>query len=295
MRIADKQTGKEKPIVAELPRILVIDDEESLRVTLAEILRRDGYRVVTAGSGQAALAEAARRPFDVALVDLRLGDMTGIEVMSALRRQIPDLVVIMLTAHASLETAVEALRQGAHDYLFKPCQTVELRESIRQGLLKRNQARQQRAALRMLEQTLTNTLTDIRAAVAGSLDPAPPPADEETPAPAPPSSPAETAHRFLQRGGLIVDFARHIITFEGHLLELSPTEFGTLAYLAGEAPRVISPQELVENLRGYRSDPQEAGEIIRSHIYHLRRKIRAAVGRADLIRTVRGVGYTLNV
>jgi len=277
--------------VADAPRILVIDDEEALRVTLAEILIRDGYQVVTAESGRAALAATSSQLFDLALIDLRLGDMTGIEVMSALRRQIPDLVVIMLTAHATLETAVEALRRGAHDYLFKPCQTVELRESIRQGLHKRNQARQQHAALRLLEQTLTNTLADIRAAVTHTF---PPPGEEET-ASAPSSAPAKTSDRFLQRGELIVDFARHIITFEGRLLELSPTEFGTLAYLAGEAPRVVSPQELVENLRGYRSDPQEASEIIRSHIYHLRRKIRAAAGRADLIRTVRGVGYTLNV
>jgi DNA-binding response OmpR family regulator len=92
---------------------------------------------------------------------------------------------------------------------------------------------------------------------------------------------------------LIVDFMRHVMTLDGHLLELSPTEFDLLAYLASEAPRVISPQELVREVQGYESEAWEARDTVRYHVYRIRRKAKAATGRTDIIRTVRGVGYTM--
>ncbi len=76
------------------------------------------------------------------------------------------------------------------------------------------------------------------------------------------------------------------------LLELSPTEFDLLAYLVSEAPRVVPPQELIREVQGYASDAQEAAEIIRSHVYHIRRKMQTAAGRS-VIATSRGVGYSV--
>jgi DNA-binding response OmpR family regulator len=99
--------------------------------------------------------------------------------------------------------------------------------------------------------------------------------------------------RFLQQGGLIVDFLRHVITLDGHLLELSPTEFDLLAYLVSEVPRVVSAQELVREVQGYESEPWEASETARYHIYRLRQKIKDATGYTNVIRTVRGIGYTI--
>ena len=90
-----------------------------------------------------------------------------------------------------------------------------------------------------------------------------------------------------------MDFMRHVITLDGHLLELSPTEFDLLAHLVSEAPRVVSPQELVREAQGYESEPWEARDLVRYHIYRVRRKIKATTGRADVIHTVRGVGYTV--
>jgi DNA-binding response OmpR family regulator len=276
-------------------KILVVDDEIAIRLTLEDMLTHDGHQVVTADSGEAALALISKQIFDLALLDLSLGDMTGTEVLAALRQQSPDTVAIMLTAHASLETAVEALRQGAHDYLFKPCSTMALRESIQRGLLKRQQAVQQRDILRHLKQSLSNNLEDIQVVLA-----------EQTTMP--PSAPGvealdislsdtrnEHQERFLQQDELTVDFLRHVITLDGHLLELSPTEFNLMAYLVSEAPRVISAQELIRAVQGYESKPWEASEIARAHIYHIRQKIKKATGRTNIIRTVRGVGYTIAV
>jgi len=264
-------------------RILVVDDEVGVRFFLEEVLTRDGHKVVAVESGEAALECIATQEFDLALIDLMMKGIGGMEVLAALRRQSPDTGAIVLTAHASLETAVEALRQGAHDYLFKPCKTVELRESVRTGLLKRQRELRQRDLLGQLERSLSSSLEEIRATVV------------EQPVPPPPAiaEPAAGQVRFLERGGLIVDFMRHVITLDGHLLELSPTEFDLLAHLVSEAPRVISPQELVREVQGYESEPWEARDIVRYHVYRVRRKIKASTGRTDVIRTVRGVGYTI--
>lgn len=172
-------------------KILVMDDELSIRLFLEKTLTRDGHMVVTAASGEEALELIAGQTFDLALLDLKLTGIGGLEVLAALREQAPDTVVIILTAQASLESAVAALRQGAHDYLFKPCQTFQLRQSIQQGLAKRQQALQQRGLLQHLEQHLVNDLATIRATIHDRPPkPAPGPAGAREVSPAkPPISP----------------------------------------------------------------------------------------------------------
>src|SRR5512142_2692975 len=117
-------------------RILVVDDEESARFFLQEILTRDGHEVVAVESSEAALAQPNLPGFDLALIDLRLPGLNGVGLLSELRQQAADTVVIVLTANASLDSAIEALRKGAHDYLLKPCKAVDMRESVRTALLK---------------------------------------------------------------------------------------------------------------------------------------------------------------
>jgi DNA-binding response OmpR family regulator len=249
---------------ADSSTILVVDDEEGIRYFLERFLTREGFQVVTASSGEAALARLASAEFDVVLLDLKMKGIGGLDVLAELRQRWPTTSVIILTAHASLESAVEALRRGAHDYLFKPCRTLDLRESIRSGLIKRRE-------LLQLRQLTANPIA--LEPPTGSIEPA-------------------SADRFLQHSGLIVDPVRHIVTLDGALLELSPTEFDLLAYLVSEAPRVVPPQELIREVQGYTSDAAEAAETIRSHMYHIRRKMQTTAARS-VILTVRGVGYTL--
>jgi DNA-binding response OmpR family regulator len=276
-------------------KILIVDDEPGIRFFLEELLTNDGHQVTAVDSGKAASESLQADEFDLALLDLKLKDISGLQVLEMLRAHTPDTVVIVLTGHASLETAVEALRQGAHDYLFKPCKTIELRESIRRGLLKRQQKLRHRGLLQQLEHHLASSLQDLRATIAEeptspALDP-----DSEPPLTISQSDPSLDQGRFLQRGGLIADLTRHVFTLDGQLLELSPTEFDVLAYLTSEAPRVVSPQELLREVQGYEADQWEASEIVRYHIYRIRQKIRAASGSKGAIRTVRGVGYTIDV
>ena len=288
--------------------ILVVDDEESIRFFLQEMLEREGYQVVTAASGEQALRCIQAEEFDLALLDLKMAGIGGMEVIAALRQRWPDTVIIVLTAHASLETAVDALRHGAHDYLFKPCKTVELRNSISNGLQKRQFEVRRRQLLTQLERNMSQNLTELRAVRGANLtgpekrhlaenvgaDRSRGQDAQTVPSSSPLApQPGEEGTRFLHCCGIIVDITRHVITLQGRLLELSPTEFNVLAYLVSEAPRVISSEELVREVQGYKSETWEADEIVRYHIYRIRRKIKEATGLSDIVRTVRGVGYGL--
>ena len=115
--------------------IMVVDDEAVARVSLAEVLRLEGYRVATAASGEEALSLFNKQgPFDLIVLDLKMPGMDGLQVTEMVRQQSPGTVIILLTAFGALETALQAIRQGAHDYLLKPCPIPEILESVRNGL-----------------------------------------------------------------------------------------------------------------------------------------------------------------
>lgn len=281
--------------MASTARILVVDDEENIRSSLQEMLTMAGYDVIAVESGEAALKLFANKEkFDLALVDIKLEGLSGIEVLGVLRRLAPETVVIILTANASLETAVEALRYGAHDYLFKPCKPVELQESIEKGLRDRQPELRQQALLSQLD-FLASNLEDIRQTLGGSNEGAPFLVDLDNNSVTSSTAPEESGSRprFLQRGGLTLDFLRHAVTLDGQLLDLSPTEFALLAYLSEQAPRVVSAQELTINVKKYETDEWAANEAVRQNIYRIRQKIKEINEGIDIIRTVRGVGYTI--
>ncbi len=119
-------------------KILVVDDEKTLRHFLRLNLQEHGYHVTESADGKTALRLVDHNSFDVALVDLNLTDMNGLEIMRYLRKNSPQTSVIILTAYASVDSAVEALRQGAHDYLTKPCQTSELLASVADGIARQS-------------------------------------------------------------------------------------------------------------------------------------------------------------
>jgi DNA-binding NtrC family response regulator len=114
--------------------ILVVDDEKSQREILEMILSGEGYDVTTASSGEAALKFAKDRRFDLALTDLKMTGMDGIELLQHLLAQDSSIIVILLTAHGSIDSAKEALRRGAFDYLQKPYDRDTLLETIRRAL-----------------------------------------------------------------------------------------------------------------------------------------------------------------
>jgi two-component system response regulator PilR (NtrC family) len=115
-------------------RVLVVDDERSMRELLHIVLRREGYEVVLAESGTAAVAALERQRFDLLISDIKMPDMTGVDVLRAAKGIDPDIVAMMITAFASTETAIEAMRLGACDYLNKPFDVDELKIKVREKL-----------------------------------------------------------------------------------------------------------------------------------------------------------------
>ena len=123
--------------LTRMAEILVVDDDALVHDYLMQVLTHDGHQVTAVYSGEEALSAIADQEFAVAFVDLKMMGIGGMEVVEAIRRQHPATVVIVLTGHPSLESIFEAMKQGAYDYLFKPCRINELRETLRKGLMQR--------------------------------------------------------------------------------------------------------------------------------------------------------------
>ncbi len=122
------------PSARRAPRILVVDDERSMRELLAIVLRREGYDVLLAENGRAAVEALERESVDLLISDIKMPDMSGVEVLRAAKRADQDILGIMITAFASTETAVEAMRLGACDYLSKPFDIDLLKMKVREKI-----------------------------------------------------------------------------------------------------------------------------------------------------------------
>ena len=115
------------------PRILVVDDEQSIIDTLTVLLKREGFEVLSALSGEEAITKLAETP-DVVLTDIRMPKVSGIDVLSASRSRYPDIAVVMMTAQASLQSAIHAVNQGAFYYVQKPFTNDELLAILRKAV-----------------------------------------------------------------------------------------------------------------------------------------------------------------
>lgn len=146
----------------ETASVLVVDDEQLIRENLAEYLQNQGYRVAVAASGEAALAAVKKSPFDVVVCDINLPGLDGIEVLERLCRSNPETLVVLITAYATVESAVEAFHKGASDYLMKPILLHEVSQKIRRLLTQRTLARENQWLRREL-----NLQTDIGDMVVG--------------------------------------------------------------------------------------------------------------------------------
>ncbi|HKB12826.1 MAG TPA: sigma-54 dependent transcriptional regulator [Vicinamibacterales bacterium] len=124
------------------PRILVVDDERSMRELLAIVLRREGYEVMLAENGRMAIDALEREPVDLLISDIKMPDMSGVDVLRAAKTVDQDILGIMITAFASTETAVEAMRLGACDYLSKPFDIDLLKMKVREKIENRQLRRE---------------------------------------------------------------------------------------------------------------------------------------------------------
>jgi two-component system alkaline phosphatase synthesis response regulator PhoP len=268
--------------------ILVVDDESAIRYSITKTLQRVGYHVDSAASGEEALQLMGRLTFDVILTDIRMPGISGVDLLARVKDEAPDAIVILLTGYASLDTAVESLRLGAHDYLIKPSSSQDIRDSVARGIERAHNLRRRRALLDAIQ----NNVAEL-ADVSEPVQPAKP--AHSTPSVPQPSqgTPITTPVNTMTLGPLTIFPGRYQIAVGEQPIDLTPTEFDLLLYLAVHRGRVVPCHELVREVRGYSIDEPEAREVIRPHISNLRRKLKQSGQDPDLIVNVRGIGYRL--
>ncbi len=137
---------------SEKPRILVVDDEERMCQSLDSLLTKEGYKVDTAADGKAAVEIYRRKPHDLVITDIKMPGMDGIRLLQELRHDDPDAMVILMTAYASLDTAVAAINTGAYDYIMKPIEFTQLRLAVERALEKRDLERARQQLMNQLQE-----------------------------------------------------------------------------------------------------------------------------------------------
>ncbi len=263
--------------VAQRLRVLIIDDDGRTVHAVRQALNERAGECTLASSASQALARLKDQPFDVVVVAISLpGGTSGLEVLRWVRSQQVPAEVIVLTAQPSVDTAIQALREGAADYLAKPVTSDVIVNALDRIAARLQAARERREALNLLEAGLRHFTSHGVATVPAS------------------SIVAEGASdRRFRIGPVLLDMDRFAIDVNGRGVPATPSEIEILHYLCRHPGRVVTAQEIVEAIRGYIVDAREAAEILRPHISNLRRKLLDAEAQADIVRTVRGVGYML--
>lgn len=259
--------------MTQLARVLIVDDEKNIRLTLSTLLERAGYEVTIAEGGADAIKLLSREHFDLLLVDLKMPEVDGLQVVAAAREYDEELVIIILTGHGSLDTAVEGIHHGIFDYLLKTSEPAQVVERVRAGLAAHAETVRRRNLLDMVD----SAVRELR----GSR-----PSDGSSAAP---------LDRVVTVGALHLDTWRQLASLNGKTLPLTPTEFRVLLCLAEHAGTMLGYAQLVKCAQGYEASELEAGELIKPHIHHLRQKLEPDPSQPRYILNVRGKGYLLSV
>jgi DNA-binding response OmpR family regulator len=261
--------------------ILVVDDEANLRLTLSAFLQNAGYTVTDVGTARDALARLASGPFDLAFLDLRMPEMGGIELLAKVRQLYPDMPVLILTAYATVESAIDAVRLGAKDYLLKPVDPPVILERVKSTLLEQQESHRRREIVGQIQELLS----ELRL-----LDGEEPNA---VPANLLAAIPPTASSRFLKQGDFTLDLhARHAL-LQGRLISLPPSAFDYLVTLLRHAPEAVPPEVLVMQSQGYYVTRAEAQAMVRWRIHQLRQALEIDPRQPRYILTERGLGYRL--
>jgi DNA-binding response OmpR family regulator len=262
--------------------ILIVDDEENLRLTLSRVLSKSGFTVTTAASGEDALRLLQAGAYELTFIDLLMPGMGGLALLGELRKLYPDMPVLILTAHATLDSAIEAVRQGARDYLVKPADPDLIIARVKEILRESSQPQRQREILSQI-QSLVSELNQFNQA--GGEQQA------NTLNKLPPTDPA----RFLQRGPFSLDLhARHMM-LDNTYIPLSPANFDYMVTLVRHAPNPVTYEVLVREAQGYEMTRVEAREMARWRIHELRKAIEEDSKNPRYLITMRGTGYRLAI
>ena|SRR5687768_2820299 len=261
--------------------ILIVDDETPLRLSLSLILQKENYRVETVANAEEALDCLKSHEYDLMFLDLNMPGMTGIELLVEAHRHYPHMPVLILTAHAALESAIQAVRLGARDYLIKPVEPVLILARVAEILAENEQPARKKEIVGQI-QSLLAELQKIEG-------------ENTTPTSALAALPPANSARFLNKGNFDLDLHARYATLNGRYIPVTGIYFDYLGTLLRHAPKPVEYKTLVKESQGYDVASAEARDLARWRIHELRKAIEADPGHPQYILTVRGTGYRLAI
>src|SRR6266545_8088618 len=261
--------------------ILVVDDEDPLRLSLSLILQKENYRVETAANAKDALEYLQLHKYDLMFLDLNLPGMSGIDLLVEIHRQVPHMPVLILTAHAALESAIQAIRLGARDYLVKPVEPVLILTRVAEILAESEQPARKKEIVGQIQGLLVE-LQKIEG-------------EDTTPTSALATVPPANPTRFLTKGNFDLDLHARHATLNGKYISVTGIYFDYLGTLLRHAPKAVPYKTLVKESQGYDVAVAEATDLARWRIHELRKVIEEDPQRPRYILTVRGTGYRLAI
>jgi len=249
--------------------ILIVDDEKTVRKSLKNILELEGYDVDIVGSGEDALEVLNEGEYDLMLLDLKLPGIDGVEVMHQANLFHSETKIIVLTSYGSLESAIKAIRIGAHDYVLKPFETENILTSIERCFTAKFKHQRKEMLVGQMESSLEQ-LKDLEGITA----------------------PDSLGRRIISLPqGIMVNVERREIWRGNTHSYLTPTDGVLLGIFLENRGRVMTHQELVFLIKRAEVTEEEAPEIMRPIISRLRKKLAVFPGMREWVRSVRGTGY----
>ena len=261
--------------------ILIVDDEDRLRLSLSLILQKENYRVETAANVAEAREYLQLREYDLMFLDLNMPGVSGIDLLAEVHRRAPNMPVLILTAHAGLETAIQAVRLGARDYLIKPVEPVVILNRVEEILAEREQPARKKEIVSQIQ----DLLAELQ-----KMD-----GEATTPTSSLAALPSTNPARFLKKGVFELDLHARYATLNGKYTPVTGIYFDYLCTLLRHAPGVVAYKTLVKEAQGYDVAMAEARDLARWRIHELRKIIETDLERPQYILTVRGTGYRLAI
>ena len=216
--------------------ILIIDDEPNLRRSLGLILQRAGYIITTAADASEALHLLQAGAYDLTFLDIKLPDQNGIHLLPKIKELYPDMPVLILTAHATLETAIGAVRLGARDYLLKPIDPENILNRV-ENILKEEKPKRRREITTQIQELLSE-LQSIDVKDSRPID------SDQAVSMVDPS-------RYLRCGSLTLDRHTHSVQQGENNTPLPPSTFDYLVTLVRHSPHPVTYEKLVSESQGY--------------------------------------------
>ena len=253
--------------------VLIVDDERTTRLAISEALNQLGFHAQAVGSGEEAVDFLRQETVQVVILDLEMPGLKGTDVLVAAETIASDTAFIILTAHASTETAITALRSGAVDYLRKPSSLKVIATTVAKAARKQQEKSRQQQAIKLLQQAMS------------TFQPPKTPSSQS-------ALKTDDHKNLIHVGQVAIDTHKQIAFYKEKDLDLTPIEYRLLHRLANSPNTICTYSQLGEASHDVEMDEVEARALLRTHMYRLGRKLGGK--ESSPLQSVWGRGFILN-